>query len=212
VTEPKAVAERIEDGATTVVAKTPQTTAAARRPIRLLDVLSGEVVLRSRPNGGGVVLYRSLQSALLVYLAAIGVREIIAPNHLWSFDLQVARAAIANSLPWFGAIFAATYAGFYTRFSQQWTYLAGLYNQIMQTDAQIASKTADQLRLLAAWKAGFIEDAEDLHLAEKPMYAAVIISFLKDEGVHELYVQNTVGGEARLADLKKRAKRVLEQQ
>ena len=57
--------------------------------------------------------------------------------------------------------------------------------------------------------AGFIEDAEDLHLATKPMYAAVIHSFLERAEVRDAYEANTVNGAARLAALARKLEKVL---
>jgi hypothetical protein len=39
----------------------------------------------------------------------------------------------ADSIGWIGAIFAAVYAALYARFASQWSYLAGVYNQMRQT-------------------------------------------------------------------------------
>jgi hypothetical protein len=101
-------------------------------------------------------------------------------------------------MPWCGAIIAGVYAGLYSRFSSQWTYLAGLYNQIMAAAVQQQSWSDEQRDVLAKWRAGFLEDAEDLHLATRPMFAAVILSFLRYDGVREAYAPNTVGGADRL--------------
>jgi hypothetical protein len=56
----------------------------------------------------------------------------------------------------------------------------------------------------AAWWAGFIEDAEDVHLALKPSYAAVIAGLLGDEQVRAIYVRATINGAQRLAALERR--------
>jgi hypothetical protein len=57
----------------------------------------------------------------------------------------------------------------YARFSSQWSYLAGVYNQIKAAEC----RTGFQETVLAQWKAGFIEDAADLHLLRKAMFASI---------------------------------------
>src|SRR5262249_17504236 len=128
-----------------------------------------------RANGGGVVLLRTLWVSSILFALALWSRNKLDPT-----------ASIAKDAPqWFGVIFAAGYTGFYTRFSSQWNYIAGLYNQIKSTEALITTSngkaTADTV--LVSWKAGFIEDAYDLHLALKPMYAMLIQTWLEHETV-----------------------------
>ena len=102
------------------------------------------------------------------------------------------------------AAFAGSYTALYARFASQWEYLADLYNQIKAKQIDVAvSDVRDELHalrqkvienpnqppddhfcnaayLLAQWKAGFIEDAEKLHLAEKPPFAAVVSNWKSD--------------------------------
>lgn len=167
---------------------------------RLLSAISGEFLPRRRPNSGTVVLVRSLLSALAVYLTAIGIHSRLQPGSTWRPSWHEFRLLTANTLPWFGAIFAVTYAALYSRFSSQWTYLANLYNSIMTAQIQ-APRDEDNCRAYAAWMAGFIEDAEELHLALKPIYASVILSLLEKPGVREMYATHTPGGKTRLANL-----------
>jgi hypothetical protein len=75
------------------------------------------------------------------------------------------------TLPWIGAIFGFTYVALYARFSSQFAYLAGVYNQIMATQAQIAGtaptpaqQDPDSNEKIQIWMAGFVEDRLDLHL------------------------------------------------
>jgi hypothetical protein len=90
-------------------------------------------------------------------------------------------------LTWFGAIFAAVYALLYARFSSQWTYLAGVYNQIKA--AQVRDRPAKEA--LAEWKAGFIEDCDDLHLVRKDMFASIAHEWLSSESDHGAGVRQT---------------------
>jgi hypothetical protein len=95
------------------------------------------------------------------------------------------------------------YAAYYSRFAAQWAYLSGVYNQIMQSQVQTCLETngAEQQRSrLAMWKAAFIEDAESLHLARKPIFAGVISSMFADPAVCQCYDRYAPGGqEARRA-------------
>lgn len=161
----------------------------------LISVLSGEWLLHSRPNGGAVILVRSVFVATVFFVLAIGLDAKLTPGSSWSFDSQAFLAAIRAHLPWFGAFFAGAYAAFYARFASQWTYLAGVYNEIMS--AQARSPQDDDLerrRVYTNWKAGFIEDADSVHLALKPLYASVIQDMLRDEAIRNAFVENTVGG------------------
>lgn len=52
--------------------------------------------------------------------------------------------------------------------------------------------------MLATWKAGYVEDAEYLHLALKVNFAPAIKAWLQDPAVREAYAKHTPGGEGRL--------------
>jgi hypothetical protein len=176
---------------------------------RALYYLSGQCLLNRRPNSGAVILTRSLWVTILVGVAALALMERLSTDATWRLALPH-RDIFRDLLPWLGAIFGATYAGLYSRFASQWTYLAGLYNQLMATAIQrTAGIDQEQGKILAAWRAGFIEDAEDLHLATRPLYAAVILSLLKYPGVKDSYVQHTAGGEPRLLALEQRCREAL---
>lgn len=111
-----------------------------------------------------------------------------------------------------GAFFAAAYTALYARFASQWTYVAGVYNQIMAAKVRGIPPDAAAISALNAWQAGFIEDAEDLHLATKPMFAGVVLSMLDEETgtVRAKFVEATAGGQARLEALERRVRAVLD--
>jgi hypothetical protein len=86
-----------------------------------------------------------------------------------------------ETLPWIGAIFAFTYLALYTRFASQFNYLAGAYNQIVAVRAQIrgtapteAQSDPDNNVSIQAWEAGFVEDAQELHLATKKIFSTAV--------------------------------------
>jgi hypothetical protein len=162
------------------------------------------------PNGGTAVLLRSTLISIGIYLLAIGLKSRLAPETTWGFDSNAFRGVVAETIPWFGAIFAGVYVALYTRFASQWNYMAGLYNQIMQSTvenppANITSETA-----LRMWQAGFVEDAEDLHLAEKPMFASVIRSMLAKPETRAFFIAHAPGGEQRLKNLERKVTQALE--
>ena len=176
----------------------------------VLSALDGEFILRWIPNGGGVVVARSIWIGCVAFLCYIAVLERLAVGSSWHFSSEHLRAQVVANLSVGGAILAGAYAALYARFSSQWLYLAGLYNQIMAVQVQPSSATDEvHERMLAFWKAGFIEDAEAVHLATKPMYAAVIASMLRNERVRKAYVASTVAGEAGLKKLESRITEVL---
>lgn len=164
----------------------------------LLEVLSWEWILtRMRlANGGGLVLIRSFLIAIEVYGTTVALKQGLDPVRTWVFSAHELQLEIIATLPWFGAIFAGIYAGLYTRFASQWTYLANLYNQIKAAE----SSCSDESNAIDAWKAGFFEDADELHLATKRVFASILRSWAT-VGVQREFVKNTPGGEERLAKL-----------
>lgn len=166
--------------------------------------LSCEFVLNKMPNGGTAVLIRSGIISVGLYLLAIGIKSRVAPGATWQFDSNALRAVISETIPWFGAIFAGVYVALYSRFASQWNYLASLYNQIMQTAVQSPPCGVSPESALRLWQAGFIEDAEDLHLAAKPMFASVIRSMLAKPEVRSHFTADAPGGAERLARLERK--------
>ncbi len=169
--------------------------------------LSGEWLLHNRANGGTIVMLRAVWIAQLCYLAGIVLSEAVRPGTLWEFSLEALRNAAVSNWPVAVGSFAAAYTALYARFASQWAYLAGVYNQIMAAKVRGIQQTdVDVVRALQYWEAGFIEDAEELHLATKPMFAGVVMSFLEDPGVRQKYIDTTAGGLPRLLDLERRVK------
>lgn len=80
-------------------------------------------------------------------------------------------------MPWLGPIFAAVWASLYARFASDRSYLAGVFNQMRQT--QVTGNEPD-IVFMHLWQAGFIADALDLHLATHPLFGPFILRLLKD--------------------------------
>ncbi len=161
-------------------------------------LLSGEFLLtwrHRRANGGSVIFIRCIIVTIIIYSLAVILSEVLDPSKQMVFSSVALRFAIKNTLPWFAAIFAAIYAALYTRFASQWTYLAGLYNQIKSTQAQVAGTTAAD-EVIASMKAGFMEDADVLHLALKQEFASLIMAWSEEREVKEIFIATAPQGEA----------------
>jgi hypothetical protein len=178
----------------------------------LVSFFSGEWILNWTPytaNGGTVVTARTAWLSFWIYFAAFLLRTTLAEGKTDVIDMRQGIADFVETLPWLATIFGAVYIAFYSRFSSQWTYLANLYNQIVQTQISIPPDLREQNGdLIASWKAGFIEDAEELHLAAKPMFLVAIRNWAAEPLVAQKYALNTVGGAARLNALLDRLGRI----
>lgn len=144
-------------------------------------------------NGGSVILARAALTTCVIYGSALVARNLLDPHRTWEFSSSELRLQILASAEWFGAIFAGVYAALYARFSSQWTYLAGLYNQIKASEVRDGGVGA---AALMEWKAGFIEDAEALHLATKPLFRAVVAAWGRDPAVRASYIAHAGGSQA----------------
>lgn len=164
----------------------------------MLSLLSAEFLLNNRSNSGAVVFVRSFWTATLIYIATILLKISIDPHPEIALNISQIRTEVAATLPWLGAIFAGAYVALYTRFASQWSYLAGIYNDMMSAAVQMAPADPGALSALHLWQAGFIEDADDLHLAQQPVFAAVIKGVLLKPEVRSNFVQHSSGGQARL--------------
>jgi len=156
------------------------------------------------PNGGGVILIRSLLIGLEIYLVVLGLKNALDPDRSWTFSMIEFGSQVVATLPWFGTIFAVVYASLYARFSSQWTYLANVYNQIKAAECKGGCKE----EALAEWKAGFMEDAEELHLVEKRLFASVLHAWSRESDVKANFIAHAPGGERRFDALMERVNRV----
>lgn len=158
----------------------------------LVWVVTAEWLFKIFPNGGTAVLLRTIFSGtLLLAVAALihGTYHVCYSKD----DYDVIKFIASNWLKFCG-MYAAVYASFYARFVSQWTYLSNLYNQIKNADLEFGKscvmnnssiqcgKTCNCLAKdkLDGWKAGFIEDAETLHMETKPIFSTVIYIWLEN--------------------------------
>jgi hypothetical protein len=175
----------------------------------LVRLLTSEWVFRCfrLPNSGGVIVFRSFLSALLIFLIALSLRNIIDPARTWALGFEELRRQVVAGLPWYGAIFALFYTGLYGRYHAQWNYLANVYNQIKACEVQCAGSPPSAL---AEWKAGFLEDAEEVHLARKPIFVSVLRAWGREPAVMKSYVESAPGGAVHFARLMQSVEEVWE--
>lgn len=177
---------------------------------RSVAIVSGEWMLtfrQRRPNGGSIVLARSLWCSATIYVGLLLLRELLDPNRSWEPSCLEIRLRLLATMPWYGAIFTACYASLYTRFASQWSYLAALYNQIVSAQISVeAARGEEAVGLFVPWKAGFIEDADDLHLATKPLFAHAVLGWLGDPAVRAWFEAHSLGGLTRLNQIESAAR------
>ena len=154
------------------------------------------------PNGGTIIFLRSVQISFSLWLVALGLRSLFNAQCPCHFDLVALWFKGADTIPWLGTVFFAVYAALYARFSNQMNYLSGTYNLLMQTQATIDNPNDNEK--IQHWKAALIEDADDLHLATKPMFSVLIYLYLNDPKVFPRFEASTVNGTQRRAKLQKR--------
>ena len=154
----------------------------------VLHCVSGEFLLNGRPNSGAVVLARAVMVSTALFLLAIGIYSYLDPQSVFGFSWQNGTQLVRSNFAWYGAILGAVYAALYSRYSSQWQYLAGLYNQLMAAEdvnpRGCLSGLQRERRVL--WWHAFIVDAKDLHLALKPSFATAIASLLQEEDIAKL--------------------------
>lgn len=71
--------------------------------------------------------------------------------------------------------------------------MANLYNQIKEVEVLGGTNGV----AMSQWKAGFIEDALDLHLASKPNIAGVIRAWSEDSSVQKAFEDFAPNGHQR---------------
>lgn len=171
--------------------------------------ISGEFLLDGQPNGGTAILLRSLFVSAWLYLLALGLNSFSRPGMAMGFSASQFWIEVHDTLPWLGAIFAGVYAALYARYSSQWSYLAALYNDQMAAHLSLDVNNKAASLTYTKWQAAFIEDAVDLHLATKPMFAVAVSQMLEKDDVKAEFVRSTHGGAAKVEKLQQKLKAVL---
>jgi hypothetical protein len=158
----------------------------------------------SRPNGGTVVQFRTLQISLTLYLLALWLRTLFNAAWPWYFAPGQLWRDGATTIPWLGGIYLAVYAALYARFSNQMDYLSNTYNLLMQTQASIQNPNDNEK--IQSWKVGLVEDADDLHLATKKMFSVFCLQILQDPTLGPQFDADTVNGTERRKQLQAKLK------
>ncbi len=177
----------------------------------LTTVVSGEFILETgHPNGGTMIFVRSVWVTTLIYALALALQsgsyaEWTWRVSTWRIDSGQLQHDVAEYVSWLGAIFAGVYVALYARFASQWSYLAGVYNQMRQT--LVTTPKHDDDPHLVMWRAGFIEDALDLHLATKPMFSPFLLRMLDMPPVAAKFDAYAVDGKKRRKQLEDRLKK-----
>lgn len=163
-----------------------------------VDFASFEWFMSPRlPNGGAAVLARTLSCISMEFLAlTIALWNLIDPERAGCPSWFELRRQLIDLAPGFAAATGAIYVALYARFTSQWNYLAGLYNQIKETEILMPRNSASKKRM-AEWKAGYIEDAKELHLHTKPIIAGIIYFWSQQQGVKEAFIAGVPAGEWR---------------
>jgi hypothetical protein len=167
---------------------------------------------RGRANGGAVIFLRSVQITVIMCAFALALHsgtyaEWTWRVWTWRIDSGQLQHEVADNVTWLGAVFAGVYAALYARFASQWSYLGGEYNQMRQTLVTASKDPGTDHDHLRLWKAGFVEDALDLHLATKTMFAPFILRVLKDHHVAKAFDAYTVHGQKGRNRLQKQLKK-----
>jgi len=176
---------------------------------RCFDFLAGEWLLGIfKSNGSVVVALRALWTTVIFAVIAVIVVSVFDPARTGPVSVHGALDAFWSVSNHIALFLGASYIAFYARFVSQWGYLAGLYNMIKQTEATAESDK----KIIAEWKAGYLEDAENLHLATKNNLAPVLYAWVQDPAVIRAYIKNTPGGTNRLRRLRRLACRAYEEE
>ena len=136
------------------------------------NVLAGEFFLKVWPNGGTAIIVRTLWVTALLYTSALLLRAVGYTDWSLGIDWHKLREEVQATTTWLGAIAGVVYTALYARFSAQWSYLADVYHQIKSAIITGPNNPSEEQReQLTYWKAAFVEDAQDLHLVRKKMFA-----------------------------------------
>jgi hypothetical protein len=161
---------------------------------RIVEFVSGEWLLTvlDRANGGSIILLRALFVAILTFFvllpAGLAFHDLIDPSRTGArFDWVRLFKFWDSHASWLAVVFGSVYTALYARFAAQWRYLADLYNKVKEASIKYAGFPQADERI-AEWKAGFVEDAQELHLAKKRIFAQVIKHWLADDAVKNAFI------------------------
>ena len=160
---------------------------------------TAEYLLDRNSNGGDIVLGRSLLVAMKLTILTLILKNIMDLSSGCIFSWSALRRQCIELAPWSSAVTGATYLALYDKFKSQWTYLAALYNQIKQAEIEAETECpeivrAKKLEKLKQWKAGYIEDAVEMHLHTKGNVAGIIKYWIQELEVKNFFEQYSPSG------------------
>lgn len=174
----------------------------------VLRHLTGEYLLDRHANSAEVILLRTVITSFFISVFALWLEQ---KGH-WNLAVSTWPNAYLNHaaghIPWLGAIAAAVYAAFYSRFASQWSYLADLYNQVKQKEASLPSQESSDttgkgcpFATVAGLKAALIEDAKTLHLATHKSFKYAVATWSKEPCVVQAFAGTIDGERTRLKSI-----------
>lgn len=170
---------------------------------RMVDISSGQWILNQiKANGGHVVVLRAAWTTMVFAIVSMALVALLDPERKGPITLVTIYRQLWDISEYLAIFLGASYLTLYARFVSQWQYLASLYNQIKQSEAAEFANS----KVVAEWKAGYLEDAENLHLAAKNNLAPVLRAWSQDSAVRDAYIANTPGGERRFNALARLAR------
>jgi hypothetical protein len=167
--------------------------------VKVARFFTAEYLLDRNSNGGDIVLARSLIVAAKLAALTLILKNLIDPCIGYNFSWSELRQQCIDLAPWGSAVAGATYLALYDRFKSQWTYLAALYNQIKHAEIEaeiecceaVQSKKSEKLK---QWKAGYIEDAVEMHLHTKGNVAGIIKYWIQEPEVKNFFEKYSPSG------------------
>lgn len=170
------------------------------------NALSGEWILTGlKSNGGTVIVLRSTFITIWMLAAIVLVTTFLHPTETVPATFQAWYVQFFKCLKWAGPIFGGVYLALYARFASQWSYLANVYNQIKQTEVEGAANE----RALNQWRAGYVEDAVNLHLALKSSVAPIVHAWMSMDNVRLAFETHTPAGPSVAAWLEREVAKVI---
>lgn len=151
---------------------------------KFIDFICAEWIFEFFPNGGTAVFIRTVVVGSEICLLIYVTYYFLSTPPTSFFEM------LPKQLFKIVSVYAAVYAAFYARFVSQWTYLSNLYNQIKEAELNINFNLRKKTELLYGWMSGFIEDAENLHMATKDTFAAIILNWInRYPDIKEQYIK-----------------------
>lgn len=170
-----------------------------------MSFLSAECVLEWRANSGSVVLFRALWSAFMLMVVAIILNSILDNGITCNPEPSLIWKGFQTHPTWYAIVFAAVYTALYTRFANQWQYLAKLYNDLKVAEINSAKETVPSQAvndILVKWQAAFVADACVMPLLSQDSFASAVGGYLYRPAVRTLFI--ALNGQSSFDDIRRK--------